>query len=360
MAERQLKALIMAGGTGGHVFPALAVARELQSRGLALAWLGTAKGIEARLVPEADIPLHYLSVQGVRGRGLIGLVKAPFLILLAVVQALNVVRRFNPDVVVGFGGFASGPGGIAARLAGRALVVHEQNAIPGTTNRYLAPLAARVLTAFPTGLKKAIEVGNPVRREVTALAPPGERFGKREGQRPRLLVLGGSLGAKAINEHVPEALSRLEASERPEVWHQSGAAHAETAAQHYRRLNVEAKVEPFIDDMAAAYAWADWVICRAGALTVSELMAVGLAALLIPFPHAIDDHQTHNAAVLVDAGAALAVSQCDLDAEKLAALVREEFSDRSRLQAMAEQGRRLARPEAAGVVAEHCIEVSRG
>lgn len=360
MAERQRKALIMAGGTGGHVFPALAVARELQSRGLALAWLGTAKGIEARLVPEADIPLHFLSVQGVRGRGAIGLLKAPFLVVGAIIQSLNVVRRYKPDVVVGFGGFASGPGGIAARLTGRPLVIHEQNAIPGTTNRYLASLATRVLTAFPTGLKNATEVGNPVRREVATLPQPAARFGAREGQRLRLLVLGGSLGAQAINEQVPEALARLEAQARPEVWHQSGAAHAEATTERYRSSNVEAKVEPFIDDMAAAYAWADWVICRAGALTVSELMAVGLAALLIPFPHAIDDHQTHNAAVLVDAGAALAVSQRDLDAEKLAALVREEFSDRSRLQSMAEKGRRLARPEAAGVVAEHCIEVSRG
>lgn len=360
MEERQRKALIMAGGTGGHVFPALAVARELQARGLALAWLGTAKGIEARLVPEADIPLHFLSVQGVRGRGLVGLMKAPFLIVLAVLQALNVVRRFKPDVVVGFGGFASGPGGVAARLTGRALVIHEQNAIPGTTNRYLVPLATRVLTAFPTGLKNALEVGNPVRREVAALPEPAERFNVRDGRPLRLLVLGGSLGARAINEQVPEALSRLEASDRPEVWHQSGGAHAEVTTERYRALNVDAKVEPFINDMAAAYAWADWVICRAGALTVSELMAVGLAALLIPLPHAIDDHQTHNAAVLVNAGAALAVSQRDLDAEKLAALVREEFSDRSRLQAMAEKGRRLARPEAAGVVAEHCIEVSRG
>lgn len=360
MAERQRKALIMAGGTGGHVFPALAVARELQSQGWTLAWLGTAKGIEARLVPAEAIPLHFLSVQGVRGRGAIGLLKAPFLVLLAVIQALAVVRRFKPHVVVGFGGFASGPGGIAARLSGRPLVVHEQNAIPGTTNRYLAPLAARVLTAFPTRLKNAIEVGNPVRREVAALPKPTERFSTRNEQPLRLLVLGGSLGARSINEQVPEALSRLGANERPEVWHQCGAAHSDATTAHYRGANVDARVEPFIEDMAAAYAWADWVICRAGALTVSELMAVGLAALLIPFPHAIDDHQTHNAAVLVDAGAALAVSQRDLDAEKLAALVREEFSDRSRLQAMAEKGRRLARPEAAGVVAEHCIEVSRG
>jgi len=357
------KALIMAGGTGGHVFPALAVARELQAQGVQVAWLGTAKGIEARLVPGAGIALHYLSVQGVRGRGMAGLLKAPFLILAAICQALAVIWRFKPDVVVGFGGFASGPGGIAAKLLWKPLVIHEQNAIPGTTNRYLAPLAQSVLTAFPTGLKGAQEVGNPVRRELATLAAPAERFSARGEQSLRLLVLGGSLGAQAINEQVPEALARLAPDTRPVVWHQSGAAHQDATRSHYDAAGVDARVDAFIDDMAEAYAWADWVICRAGALTISELMTVGLAALLIPFPYAIDDHQTHNAAVLVNAGAALAVSQKDLDGEKLAALMREEFAERNRLRAMAERGRQLARPEAARVVAEQCIaqtEVNRG
>lgn len=359
------KALIMAGGTGGHVFPALAVARELQAMDIQVAWLGTAKGIEARLVPEAGIELNHLSVQGVRGRGVVGLLKAPFLILAAVGQALKVMVRFKPNVVVGFGGFASGPGGVAAKLMRKPLVIHEQNAIPGTTNRYLAPLARRVLTAFPTELKGAQQVGNPVRRELAALAAPAERFKERGDQPLRLLVLGGSLGAQAINEQVPEALARFAPETRPQVWHQSGVAHRDTTRAHYESLDVDARVDAFIDDMAEAYAWADWVICRAGALTVSELMTVGLAALLIPFPHAIDDHQTHNAAVLVNAGAALAVSQRDLDAEKLAALIREDFNQRDRLLEMAERGRQLARPEAARVVAEHCIaqigtEVKRG
>ncbi len=359
------KALIMAGGTGGHVFPALAVARELQSQGVQVEWLGTAKGIEARLVPEAGIELNYLSVQGVRGRGVAGLLKAPFLILAAIGQALKVMARFKPNVVVGFGGFASGPGGVAAKLMRKPLVIHEQNAIPGTTNRYLAPLARRVLTGFPTELKGALEVGNPVRRELAALAAPAERFKERGDQPLRLLVLGGSLGAQAINEQVPEALARFERQERPQVWHQSGAAHRDTTQERYQAQGVEARVDAFIDDMAEAYAWADWVICRAGALTVSELMVVGLAALLVPFPHAIDDHQTHNAAVLVDAGAAVAVSQKDLDAEKLAALMRAEFTQRSGLLEMAERGRKLARPDAASAVAEHCIaqidiEVNRG
>ncbi|MGD8175500.1 undecaprenyldiphospho-muramoylpentapeptide beta-N-acetylglucosaminyltransferase [Marinimicrobium sp. ARAG 43.8] len=354
------KALLMAGGTGGHVFPALAVARELRAQGYQLAWLGTARGIEARVVPEAGISLHCLSVQGVRGRGVVGLFKAPFLILAAVVQALNVIRRFRPDVVVGFGGFASGPGGLAAVLSFKPLVIHEQNAVPGTTNRYLAPMAKRVLTAFPTRLKGAQTVGNPVRRELAAIAGPEVRFANRAQQPLRLLVLGGSLGAKAINELLPEALARLPDEGRPEVRHQTGAAHRDATQALYEQLGVDAQVEAFIEDMAEAYHWADWVICRAGALTVSELMTVGLAALLIPFPHAIDDHQTHNAAVLVNAGAAEAVSQRDLDAEKLAALIREEFSDRQRLLEMAMKGHALARPEAAQVVAEHCIEVARG
>lgn len=364
-ATNQKKALLMAGGTGGHVFPALAVARELQAQGFQVAWLGTAKGIEARLVPEAGIALHFLSVQGVRGRGIVGLFKAPFLIIAAIVQAMAVIRRFRPDVVVGFGGFASGPGGLAAKLMGKPLVIHEQNAIAGTTNRYLAPLAQRVLTAFPTQLKGAREVGNPVRRELAALAAPAERFQGRDAQPLRLLVLGGSLGALAINQLVPEALARLTPEARPQVRHQSGTAHQSATRERYQALGVEAQVDAFIDDMGQAYAWADWVICRAGALTVSELMTVGLAALFVPLPHAIDDHQTHNAAVLVNAGAALAVSQNDLDAEKLAALIQQDFAQRRALRTMAERARKLARPEAARVVAEHCmaltgIEVNRG
>lgn len=358
--ESALKVMIMAGGTGGHVFPALAVARELKAAGHQTAWLGTERGIEARLVPQANIKLHFLSVQGVRGRGWTGLLKAPFLIARAIVQAAGYLRRERPDVVLGFGGFASGPGGIAAKLLRIPLVIHEQNAVAGTTNRYLAPLAKRVLTAFPTTLSKGSVVGNPVRSELAALAAPEERLTGRGQQPLRLLVLGGSLGARAVNELVPQALARLSEVDRPSVWHQCGSAHLEVTQAAYRERGIDAKVEPFIDDMAEAYRWADWIICRAGALTVSELMTVGLAALMVPFPHAIDDHQTHNAAILVSANAALAVSQKDLDAEKLAALIRSEFSERAALIDMACAGRRLAQPGAARVVAEHCIEVARG
>lgn len=360
MAGTALKIMIMAGGTGGHVFPALAVARELHARGQQVSWLGTERGIEARLVPAAGFSLHFLSVQGVRGRGWAGLLKAPVLIFLAIMQAARVMRRQRPDVVMGFGGFASGPGGIAAKMLRIPLVIHEQNAVPGTTNRYLAPMANVVLTAFPTNLRNSKKVGNPVRSELIAMEAPAERFAGRDQQPKRVLVLGGSLGAKAINELMPKALAQLEAEYRPEVWHQTGNAHLETTLGAYKAAGIDARVEPFIEDMATAYRWADWVLCRAGALTVSELMVVGLASVLIPFPYAIDDHQTHNAAVLVNAGAALAVSEKDLDAEKLAALMRVEFSDRAKLQRMAAAARRLAKPEAARVAAEHCIEVARG
>lgn len=366
MTESRISILIMAGGTGGHVFPALAVAQEVLSRGQSLAWLGTRRGIEARLVPGAGIALHFLRIQGVRGRGWLGLLKAPFLVAGAVLQALCLMRRLKPGLVLGFGGFASGPGGLAARLLRVPLVIHEQNSIPGTTNRYLAPLAKRVLTAFPCALPRAEQVGNPVRRALTQLPPPEQRLAGREGQPLRLLVLGGSLGAQALNASLPLALAQLPEAQRPQVRHQTGQAHAPATEALYRDRGVEARVEPFIEDMAEAYAWADWVVCRAGALTVSELMAVGLAALLIPFPHAIDDHQTHNARVLVDAGAAQLLPQSELNPQTLAARIHQSFSDRNHLLRMARAGRALARPDAAATVAEICMaqlsasEVSHG
>lgn len=360
MAKSALKVLLMAGGTGGHVFPALAVARELQSRGAEVAWLGTARGLEGRLVPAAGLKLHCLSVQGVRGRGAIGLLKAPFLVLASLCQALGVMARFRPAVVAGFGGFASGPGGLAARLLWRPLVIHEQNAVIGTTNRLLAPLATRVLTGLPSAGARGRVVGNPVREELIELPAPAERLAGRADQPLRLLVLGGSLGARALNETLPEALAQLAPAERPEVWHQCGGDHEEMTRAGYAEQGVEARVVPFIEDMAEAYGWADWVICRAGALTVSELMAVGLAALLIPLPQAIDDHQSRNAAVLEEAGAAQRLPQREMSAEVLAGLIRSSFSDRAALQSMAERGRALARPEAAREVANTVIEVSRG
>jgi len=348
--------LLMAGGTGGHVFPALAVAEQLRARGHEVYWLGTRRGIEARLVPAAQIPLEFIQVEGVRGRGVMGLLKAPFLLTLALWQSLAISRRIQPQVLVGFGGFASGPGGIAAWLSRKPLLIHEQNAIAGTTNRWLARIATEVLTGFSDVLTNAQHLGNPVRASIEQLPAPVQRWQEREDQPLRILVLGGSLGAQALNTLLPDALARLPASMAVEVKHQCGAAHAEKAAALYAKAQVPVQLHSFIDDMAQAYGWADVVICRAGALTISELMAAGVGALLIPLPNAIDDHQTCNAAVLAGAGAALSVPQRDLTAEKLASLLTDELSDRQTLLQMANRARQLHRPEAALRVAERIEE----
>ena len=348
--------LIMAGGTGGHVFPALAVADELLQRGFAVRWLGTSAGIEAELVPPRGIPLNTIAVSGVRGKGLATKLMAPLHILRAVWQARAVLRRGRPAVVIGFGGFASGPGGLAARLLGIPLVIHEQNAVAGTTNRVLARLAKRAAEAFPGTLAGARHTGNPVRAEIGALPAPAER-GVGSRAPVRLLVLGGSLGATAINQLVPAALAQLAPELRPEVRHQCGRKHGEATGEAYRQVAVDASVEPFIADMAAAYGWADLVVCRAGALTVSELAAAGVGALLIPFPAAIDDHQTRNGQWLADNGAAVLVQQRDLDAGVLAQQLGELVSAPARLLAMAEAARHLARPGAARAVADMCQEL---
>ncbi|ACE84592.1 undecaprenyldiphospho-muramoylpentapeptide beta-N-acetylglucosaminyltransferase [Cellvibrio japonicus] len=362
---KTLSILVMAGGTGGHVFPALAVAEELRARGALVEWLGTAKGIENTLVPKANIPLNLISVEGVRGRGLTGLLKAPFLITKAVFQAISIIRKMNADLVLGFGGFASGPGGVAARLLGKPLVIHEQNAVAGTTNRLLARIAQRVLAAFDgafhnTSTRVVKVVGNPVRPSIYQLPPVAERYQARAQEHPHLLVLGGSLGAKAINELLPMALAQLNEGQRPEVWHQTGKAHGESTAALYLQQQVNARVEPFIEDMAAAYAWADLVICRAGALTVSELMAAGVASALIPLPTAIDDHQTRNAHILASANAGVALVQQTLTAADLAALLSTTLADRPALMAMAQRAQHLAHPNAAATVANVCVEVAHG
>jgi len=361
-----LTVMIMAGGTGGHVFPALAVAECLRAEGVHVAWLGTARGIENTLVPEAKIELHRVGVEGVRGRGVLGLVKAPGLIALAIVQAWVIFKKVKPNLVIGFGGFASGPGGVAAKILGVPLVIHEQNAIAGTTNRLLAKVATRVLAAFAGAFKNRKihlqEVGNPVRVAISTLPAPSERYLARSADHEPLhvLILGGSLGAQAINKLLPEALAKLPEIERPIVHHQTGKAHYEATLAGYSSYQVNAKVEAFIDDMASAYAWADLVICRAGALTVSELMAAGVASLLIPLPSAIDDHQTYNAAILTQAEAAIAVAQQDLTAEKLAIILQQKLNERANLNRMATQARLLAKPQAAKTVARICKEVAGG
>ena len=353
-----MRVMIMAGGTGGHVFPALAVAAELRERGAEVFWLGTRQGLEAKLVPAANIPMEWVSVSGLRGKGMVAWLLAPWRLLWAALQVLAVMLRQRPVVVLGMGGFVTGPGGIMTWLLRKPLVIHEQNAIAGLTNRLLAPLAQRVLEAFPGTFrgKHVSHTGNPVRRAIAALPAPEERFAGRSGAL-RLLVLGGSLGARALNEVVPAAIAQM--SFRPEVWHQAGGRNLEETLDHYRNAAVTARVEPFIDDMAAAYGWADLVVCRAGALTVAELAAAGVAAVLVPYPHAVDDHQTRNAAYLSDAGAAVVIQQRELTGDKLCELL-ASFADRSRLLVMAQTARRLARPQAAATVAELCWEVADG
>jgi len=352
--------LIMAGGTGGHVFPALACAREFQARGYEVHWLGTPRGIENDLVPQADLPLHRIDMAGVRGKGLLALLKAPFLMLKALRQARGVLRELRPVCVLGMGGFVTGPGGWAARLAGIPLIIHEQNAVAGTANRSLALFAQRICEAFPNTFKKGNQrrrlTGNPVREELF-LATPRQSLA---GRPARLLVLGGSLGAEPLNKLLPAALAQLPGELRPEVRHQAGKSHAEVSAERYREAGVAAEVLPFIRDMAAAYAWADLVICRAGALTVSELAAAGLPALLIPLPHAIDDHQTRNAEYLAKAGAAVLLPQHATDAAALAAQLTEVLMHSEKLAAMGATARRLAKPDATRTVVDICLEVAHG
>ncbi len=351
--------LIMAGGTGGHVFPALAVAQEFIRRGALVHWLGTEKGIESRLIPDAKIPLHFLTVQGVRGKGVMGLLKAPLLISRAILQARAVMKNSKPVLVLGFGGFVSGPGGVAAKLLKIPLVIHEQNAIAGTTNRLLSGYANRVLAAFSGAFekKKSVKediVGNPVRESIQQLPSIELRFAERASEKTHLLVLGGSLGAKAINELLPVALSKLNRMERPLVWHQTGKNHEAVTRENYAQHQVEGKVDAFIEDMAAAYAWADLVICRAGALTVSELMVAGVGSIMIPLPNAIDDHQTANAAQLVKLGAGLALVQKELTAEKLADLIKKISIDRNQLIIMAKNAQTMAMPDSAKRVVNIC------
>lgn len=351
--------LIMAGGTGGHVFPALACAREFQARGYTVHWLGTPRGIENELVPQAGLPLHRIEMSGLRGKGLLSLLKAPLLLVKALWQARRVLRELRPVCVLGMGGFVTGPGGWAARLAGVPLVIHEQNAVAGTANRSLVPFASRVCEAFPdtfAASAKRRTTGNPVREELF-LATPRQSLA---GRPARLLVLGGSLGAEPLNKLLPAALAQLPGELRPEVRHQAGKSHAEVCAERYREAGVAAEVLPFIRDMAAAYAWADLVICRAGALTVSELAAAGLPALLIPLPHAIDDHQTRNAEYLAKAGAAVLLPQHATDAAALAAQLTEVLMHSEKLAAMGATARRLAKPDATRTVVDICLEVAHG
>jgi UDP-N-acetylglucosamine--N-acetylmuramyl-(pentapeptide) pyrophosphoryl-undecaprenol N-acetylglucosamine transferase len=358
MSAPPVKIMVMAGGTGGHVYPALAVARELLQRNCEIAWLGTRNGIEARLVPAAEIPLHFLQVGGVRGKGLRTLLAAPWHLLKAVYAAVKVFREQQPQLALGMGGYASGPGGIAARLLGIPLVIHEQNARAGTTNTWLAKIATRVLTAFPDVLPRGEWVGNPVRKEIALLPPPQERMQGRSGPM-RLLVLGGSLGAKALNEWIPAVAAKLP-PQSVKIRHQTGEKHLEATQQLYQQYGVVAEVTAFIQDMAEALAWADLVVCRAGAMTVAELSIAGVAGILIPFPHAIDDHQTANGNWLVSGGAAELRQQHALDEEQLKTLLMTFIEQPERRLHMAQAARSMAKPDATSLCADICLEVALG
>jgi UDP-N-acetylglucosamine--N-acetylmuramyl-(pentapeptide) pyrophosphoryl-undecaprenol N-acetylglucosamine transferase len=360
-SDDALTVMIMAGGTGGHVYPALSVAAWLRERRHRVVWLGTARGIEARLVPQAGYPLETLAVTGLRGKSLATWLAAPFKLMRSLGQALVTLRRHRPDVVLGMGGFVTGPGGLAAWLTRTPLLIHEQNAIAGLSNRLLSRLACRVFEAFPHSFPDAVRavfIGNPVRSQIEDLPAPGLRFENRRGQ-ARLLVLGGSQGAKALNEGVPAALATLPEQLRPSVLHQAGARGLELARNAYEKHEVVGEVVPFIDDMAGAYAQADLVICRAGALTIAELTAAGVGAVLVPYPHAVDDHQTHNGRALVDAGAALMVQETAMEPSRLGTTLGALLTDRVDLQRMAERSRALARPGVTAVLGEACLEAAR-
>jgi UDP-N-acetylglucosamine--N-acetylmuramyl-(pentapeptide) pyrophosphoryl-undecaprenol N-acetylglucosamine transferase len=355
---REHPVLILAGGTGGHIFPGLSVAAALQARGVPVSWLGADGGMEARLVPEHGIAIDTIPVKGLRGKGVATLVGAPLRVIAAVRAAGGVLQLRKPRAVVSFGGYAAGPGGIAAWLRGIPLVVHEQNRAPGMTNRVLARVARRVLTGFPDTVSGVAEtcVGNPVRAAIAALPPPTERFATRNGAL-RLLVLGGSQGARALNDAVPRALASLNGS--VQVRHQCGEKLRAEAERAYADAGVAARVEPFIADMADAYAGADLVVCRAGALTLAELCAAGVGSVLVPFPQAVDDHQTRNAEYLVERGAARLVPQSPDLAEQLRNTIAALAGDPARRLAMAAAARAIATPDAAERVADAVLDASR-
>ena len=352
-----MKILVMAGGTGGHVFPALAVAEVLRAKGHEIVWMGAADSFEARVIPGQSIPIEFIRVQGLRGKGLARWLKAPLVLIRSVADALGILRRLRPAVVLGMGGFAAGPGGIAAWMMRRPLVIHEQNAAAGLTNRLLARLAKRVLEAFPGTFAGAETVGNPVRRGFSDLPEPEHRIGQDGDPRRRLLVIGGSQGARSLNTILPAALALMAESERPQVHHQAGRTF-DVAKAAYQSAGVDAQLAAFIENMPEAYGWADLVVCRAGASTVAELAAAGCAALLVPFPAAVDDHQTKNAEYLVKAGAAVLVQERDLDAPRLASLLRELLGDTARLVSMARAARTAAWPDADEAIAQCCLEVA--
>lgn len=354
IADNNKRLLIMAAGTGGHVYPALATAEIMQRQGWHVEWLGTGRGIESRLVPAAGLTLHCIDVVGLRGKGRLSLLAAPWRLAKSFLQAFILLGKYQPHCVLGMGGFVAGPGGLASWVRRVPLVLHEQNAIPGLTNRLLAPLAARCLQAFDGSFAgaNAATVGNPLRANIGADKIPHQGL--------HILVVGGSLGALALNQMVPQALALFAPNDRPRVWHQTGTQHLSATQKGYQELQVEARVEAYIDNMAQAYAWADLVICRAGALTVSELACSGVASILVPYPHAVDDHQSANANILQQAGAAVVIQQKQLTAAGLSHVIAQLTADTPQLNTMAQAAITCAQPNAGKQVAQHCMEIARG
>jgi UDP-N-acetylglucosamine--N-acetylmuramyl-(pentapeptide) pyrophosphoryl-undecaprenol N-acetylglucosamine transferase len=349
--------LIMAGGTGGHIFPGIAVAQELERRRVPVIWLGGKTGLETRLVPQHGIALETIDISGVRGKGMVTLLRMPFKLAGAVLAARKLIRKHAPRSALALGGYAAAPGGIAARMMKIPLVVHEQNRIPGKTNRLLAKKAVRVLSGFDGVFPGAEWVGNPVRESIAKIAAPEQRYAARDGAL-KLLVLGGSQGAQSLNTALPEVLRRRGTKLPVAVRHQCGEAHFDKARNAYLSAGIDAEVVPFEKDMAGAYAWADLVICRSGALTLAELAAAGAPSILVPFPHAVDDHQTRNAEAMVAAGGALLVAEGADFAGRLGKAF-ESVGDRARLLAMACAAHTLAKPDAAARIAEICLEVAK-
>lgn len=347
--------LVMAGGTGGHIFPALAVAHKLRDAGWRVVWLGNPEGMEAKLVPQHGFEMVWVKFSALRGKGILRKLLLPLNLLRGFWQGLKAIRQVKPNVVLGMGGYITFPGGMMAALTGVPLVLHEQNSVAGLANRVLAGVADRIATGFPNVFTNGVWAGNPVRPEIARIAPPAERFAERSGAL-RILVIGGSLGAQVLNEMVPQGMSLLAESELPQIVHQAGEKHIEALKANYAAVGVQAHCVSFIEDMAGAYEWADLVICRAGALTIAELAAAGVASILVPFPHAVDDHQTGNAKFLVSVGGAFLLPQTELTPDAIA-LVRNY--SRGQLLEMAEKARSMAKPDATEEVAQICSEISK-
>jgi UDP-N-acetylglucosamine--N-acetylmuramyl-(pentapeptide) pyrophosphoryl-undecaprenol N-acetylglucosamine transferase len=359
MNKRNSTILICAGGTGGHVIPALAVANSLRNQGYIVHWLGTKAGLETKLVSNSSIPISYISISGLRGGNWLTVLVTPFKVIIALIQSMKILLKLRPALVIGMGGFVTGPSGLAAWLLRIPLIIHEQNAIPGTTNRILAKLANKVLEGFPnsfTKFKHILFTGNPIRNEFLNLPPPTIRFANNKATKLKLLVVGGSRGALAINECIPYALQQCFPSTL-DVWHQTGQNHLDKTIAIYQQVAVTARVVPFIDDMVEAYAWADLVVCRAGAITIAEIAAAGIASVLVPFPFATDDHQTKNAEYLRAAAAAIIIPQRELTAAKLAAILQDFINNRDKLITMGQAAYNLANRNALNNVVKQCLTV---